>query len=356
MPQLLEPLTARSSFQRLATFEFRARMLAQQELVPCWLSLILLTASLHSCQCFNTSICKDIVRPDLFLFIAIPSSNPDRREAIRQTWKAKSWSSAHAMQHWKTSTGGSIQQTFFFLSDEELSDGDIKGEAEAHKDLRFVSMESSPEQYGVVHMVFHAMEYAVRHYTLRFFIKADDDSYINLPAWLQKLPSLCEDKSHCLKEHLAGGTEVTGWKSMHDDENSRFNDPDFFAATGLATYPKYHGGAGYVISGDIVEAMVAANSLSGLRFGLHHEDASVGLWMAGLNVRHFNNSDLRILAQNHWFWDGDLDALTQDDACGFDPFLILHPLKDPKQMFQAHRLASNCSELHLHNATTSLPL
>lgn len=258
------------------------------------------------------------------------------------------------MQPLKTLSGTSPQQIFFFLSDEYRQDRDTQGEAEAHKDMRFVSMEGRQGQYGVVHMVFHAMEYAISHYRLRFFIKADDDTYINLPAWLHKLPQLCEDKDHCLREHLAGGTEVTGWKSMHDDENSRFNDPDFAAATGLATYPKYHGGAGYVVSGDIVEAMVAANSLSGLRFGLHHEDASVGLWMAGLNVRHFNNSDLRILAQNHWFWDGDLSALTSEDACGPGAFLILHPLKEPQQMYQAHRLAMNCS--HQNQPSLVLPL
>ena len=303
---------------------------------------------------FAYDLCSSNIRPDLFLFIAIPSSNPERRQAIRHTWKANQGSAHHGVQHWKLTTGTPAQQTIFFLSDDKQKDRDTQGEAEAHKDIRFVSMDSRLGQYGVVHMVFHAMEYATSHYTLRFFIKADDDTYINLPAWLHKLPQLCEDKERCLKEHLAGGTEVTGWKSMHDDENSRFNDPDFAAATGLAMYPKYRGGAGYVVSGDIVEAMVAANTLSGLRFGLHHEDASVGLWMAGLNVRHFNNSDLRILAQNHWFWDGNLDALTSEDACGADPFLILHPLKDPKQMLQAHRLTLTCSQKDHTNVT--LPL
>ncbi len=308
----------------------------------CWLPLTLLISQVTSSSAFD--ICANTFRPDLFLFIAIPSSNHERRTAIRETWKAKAWSSGQALQHFKTSSGSSIHQIFFFLAEDEQHVTDIQGEAEAYKDIRFVSMESQPEQYGVVHMVFHAMEYAVGHYNLRFFLKADDDTYINLPAWLHKLPTMCSDKDHCRKEHLVGGTEVTGWKTMHTDENARFNDPHFAAATGLTVYPKYHGGAGYVVSGDIVEAMVAANSLSGLRFGLHHEDASVGLWMAGLNVRHFNNSDLRILAQNHWFWDGNMEALTDEDACGADAFLILHPLKDPKQMLQAHRLVTACSK------------
>lgn len=104
----------------------------------------------------------------------------------------------------------------------------------------------------------------------------------------------------------------------HGQKDHPHNSDEFYAHTGLATYPKYMVGGGYVISSDVASALVITDQLVGLR-QYTVEDAAFGYWLSAWNLRHVHHPRFRCAASVSIFMWCKKQAETVSDCIhGFD--------------------------------------
>jgi len=99
---------------------------------------------------------------------------------------------------------------------------------------------------------------------------------------LQVLRSLCVSPSS-ERERLYLGRSVSS-ALINTQPRYRWNNAPYLEHTGGAEYLPFMLGGGHVLSRDLVAALLLLRRRVGLVFTLI-EDATVGLWLAGMHVR-----------------------------------------------------------------------
>lgn len=131
----------------------------------------------------------------------------------------------------------------------------------------------------------------------------------------------------------------------HDQPDHPHNSDEFWAHSGLAMYPKYMVGGGYVISDDVARMLIATEQTVGLK-SYTVEDAAFGYWLQPWDLRHVNHTRFRTIANECCFEPGhtNVDILPgiAKDLCSALPWLVLHKVVETEQMRILGKHVRNC--------------
>ena len=203
--------------------------------------------------------------PKVGLFIGVPSVHANCREAIRESWGRLA-----------TREHGVVLR--FFASPDEDADAQeedcygFTSGLEECGDMVYIDEESLLNGHtGVAQQVQLLFEHATTFFNPAYVMKADDDTFVNIPVVLSVLAAQASSRSAVYFGRLPEGPELLrgGWS------NSSSSYPE--DALKRSALPIYAAGPGYVITGSAVRAMVADNTL----MELHHDVMTTQLWAWG---------------------------------------------------------------------------
>ena len=235
--------------------------------------------------------------PKVNLFIGVPIMSPKKRAAIRETWG-----------------GVATQQDSivlrFFMEEQESRNTEDECIGEAPQESRcsdtvyighdFLSGNTLFKgQDGVTQKVYLLFEYAVTHFEPAFVMKADDDTFVNIPVVLAVLA-----------------------------QNALDHTPLYFGHVVDGCIP-YCAGPAYVISGAAIHAVVAANNIIGLPH-LYDEDVVVGRWLSGFLMHILGEDEAGVTIVG--FFESDKEPVPAEAAFCPDaerPLAWIHGLKAP---------------------------
>lgn len=120
--------------------------------------------------------------------------------------------------------------------------------------------------------------------TARYVFKTDDDSFVNVTNLWSGISTACPNDCN----NLYYGRLVQNYQ-VEEDAKHKWHNAEYLAQMGgVNKYAPYMQGAGYVLSHSLVSTLMLTNRDSGLVF-TPIEDASVGLWLAPLNVHRVDS-------------------------------------------------------------------
>ncbi|CAK0786752.1 hypothetical protein CVIRNUC_009966 [Coccomyxa viridis] len=275
--------------------------------------------------------------PSYHVFIGIPSASQERRAAIRESWGKlvrESYSSEVIMRffvHEDCGTRGPCD-------DAEAGFGDIIYTRDRDDELGPLA----EGQEGVTQRVYLMFEHAVSNNDARFVMKADDDTFINVPALLHMLHKLSSDSNRFF---YIGMRLTRDWLYGEEEKLAALAKEDIGENDGyLSTYMQ---GGAYILSKEAVEGIVALNHATGLRF-LHYEDVAVGVWVSGMRLQFVTDQDIGYHFVGHAnFWDQErLNTLKVKDNFCEDadmPFAWIHPLKQSETLLEVAHTSGACN-------------
>lgn len=271
-------------------------------------------------------------RPSIFLFIGIISArnNWDRRQAVRDAWG-------------DASQVTSKSATRFFVPSDGPVDGSGPVELAAKQD--FVWLRGDNSYRTIAAATLAVFRHVVATYDFSFVLKADDDSFVNVPALIQALMQQCRHPL-CNNEGIYLGQQVEGIVVTHHQPKHPHNSDDFWRHSGLATYPKYMAGGGYVISDDVARMLIATQQTVGLK-SYTVEDAAFGYWLQPWDIRHINHTRFRTIGSECCFEPGhsSTEVLPEisKDLCSAWPWLVLHKVAETEQMRILGQCVRSCA-------------
>lgn len=208
---------------------------------------------------------------DLLILMPTTSEELARREAVRGGW-TKYLASPHceACRRYK------VHAVFVVGSEGNVTASHI--EAKEKGDLGVEELHDfRREGLSDSRRTLLSIRYAVRHFTFRFLLKCNLDSWV----YVDRLLELFETRKLWKRALLyAGNFEAGDGAAANQDENSKWYDPLYPALTGFDRYPKHAKGAGYILSRLLAEAL--ANEPDDYWADLPCEDVAVGFWLAAV--------------------------------------------------------------------------
>eukprot|EP01023_Acetabularia_acetabulum_P010426 TRINITY_DN14753_c1_g2_i1.p2 TRINITY_DN14753_c1_g2~~TRINITY_DN14753_c1_g2_i1.p2 ORF type:complete len:190 (+),score=24.14 TRINITY_DN14753_c1_g2_i1:1-570(+) len=164
----------------------------------------------------------------------------------------------------------------------------------------------------------------------------------------------CETPA-CKKERLYLGFEKTDSPVLRDasqTDHPEWINTEYFDVIKHDIYIPYMMGGGYILSGDLVEMLVQMQRSVGL-FWSPIEDATVGLWMVGMDIRRVSDQ-MAFLTQGFecCFYDfpdrpqhPDIgtNRLIMDVCLQKQPRLVLHSVKNTTLMKQLGWRIKQCN-------------
>lgn len=274
----------------------------------------------------------------LFLFIGILSGRGyrHRRLAVRESWSGKA------------QIPGVVVSKFVLSEDERTPQ--VEKEVEAYDDVIFVK--EATNYKSILFKTFFVMEYAVRHFDVKFVLKTDDDAFIHVTPMVHQLRALCETPG-CAQERLYIGKMATSSEVLLQPGH-KWNNEVFHNHTGLKQYPNYMMGGGYVISGEVCRVLVDVHARMHLKF-TPIEDATLGFWLMAMDLRHIDHPKFYTWAAPCCFKSPIRKQGTRlttrfqmteefaEDLCSDDPWLVLHKIDSPTKMRFVGTQVSNCT-------------
>ena len=141
--------------------------------------------------------------------------------------------------------------------------------------------------------VLFALTHAAATYkTLRFFVRSGDDAHFRIDQFMLRIaPRHVDDSlpsSRALAPAPAPHFVMGSWYTPSDENptnNLEAKWGNLKAAYGIAGWPRYPSGMGYVLGGGVARALAAVHAAVGLADGFP-EDGLVGMWVAGMSLRN----------------------------------------------------------------------
>ncbi|KAL6785480.1 hypothetical protein ACKKBF_B00425 [Auxenochlorella protothecoides x Auxenochlorella symbiontica] len=278
------------------------------------------------------------VAEPLFLFIGILSGRGyrHRRLAVRDAW------SSNATRH------GAVVAKFVLSEDERTPQ--VEKEVDSFQDIIFVGQRTNYK--SILYKTYHVLEYAVRHYDVKFVLKTDDDAFIYVAPLVAQLRALCEHPD-CEGERIYMG-RMAHHSEVLLQQGHKWNNDIFYNHTGLKTYPTYAMGGGYVLSGEVARLLVDTHERMSLKF-TPIEDATVGFWVSAMDLRQIDHPRFYTWAAPCCFKAPvrkagrrvvtrfALDPEFERGLCSDDPWLILHKIDSPTKMRHVGARVANCT-------------
>ncbi|CAL5223668.1 g6216 [Coccomyxa viridis] len=276
---------------------------------------------------------------DVLLFVGILSGRGyrHRRLAVREAW-------ANQCQK----PGVSVCR--FMLSEDEVTP-QVSKEVEEHGDIVLVREKTNYK--SILLKTFFVLEYAIKHYDVRFILKTDDDAYVHVEALVHQLRLLCISPD-CRNERLYMGRMCTESEVLLQPGH-KWNNIVFYNHTGLKTYPNYMMGGGYILSGDVSKMLLDINAKLHLKF-TPIEDATLGFWLMSMDLRHVDHPKMYTYAVPCCFKapvrkEGQrivtrfqLQDDIEEEICSNDPWIILHKIDSPTKMRYIGSKVASCNK------------
>eukprot|EP01023_Acetabularia_acetabulum_P039705 TRINITY_DN38281_c0_g1_i4.p1 TRINITY_DN38281_c0_g1~~TRINITY_DN38281_c0_g1_i4.p1 ORF type:complete len:283 (+),score=21.69 TRINITY_DN38281_c0_g1_i4:78-851(+) len=239
----------------------------------------------------------------------------------------------------------------------------MEQEVNDNGDFLFVQQSRRQKRFDL-NRVYRMFEYVAERYQASFVLKTDDAAYVNVPVLIKYLQNQCENEN-CLHERLYIGYEQNNSPVMRDTSQSAFKqwiNQKYYEVIKSDVYIPYMMGGGYILSGDLVEILVSTHRNIGL-FWSPIEDATVGMWLAGLNIRR--------VTDQHSFLTQDFDCCFYEfpdmpwhpwigynrlvvDVCKTDtPRLILHSISNSTFMKTLGWRVRRCDFTAIYQHTTT---
>ncbi|CAL5222146.1 g4468 [Coccomyxa viridis] len=195
-------------------------------------------------------------------------------------------------------------------------------------------------QAGVTQRVYLMMQHAQANYDLKLFMKADDDTFVNVPIMLNALRESVKDRfvyiGYPIKKTVQneGADLAQAWLDDLVDEGD-------WAPTMSSAYMQ---GGAYILSKEAVDAIVAVNHATGLRY-LRDEDHTVGTWVSPMHLKYLSGDDVGL-----FFWPWGFQAGYIQEAENYcqeahQPIGWVHMLKKRDDMLEVFRLAQSCGDI-----------
>jgi len=294
-----------------------------------------------SSQSPSTSLDVQTNKKKLFLFVGILSGRGfrHRRTAARTAWT-------------KAAQQPGLVVCKFILSEDERTP-QVDQELAEYNDIIFTSEKTNYK--SILFKTFFALQYPDDMYDVSFVLKTDDDAFVNIPALISQLKSLCETPD-CVNERIYMG-RMARHSEVLLQPGHKWNNDAFYQHTGLTMYPNYMMGGGYVVSGPVCRALTEMHRRVGLKF-TPIEDASIGFFLAPFDVRHIDHPKFytwaapccfrppqrrengRYLIKAGLF---ELDEKFEENLCSEDPWVILHKIDSPSKMRVVADKYANCT-------------
>jgi len=204
---------------------------------------------------------------DLILAVTSSIGNHLQRLAVRKTLK-----------RWSSLLPG-VRLVFFVGSAIDEIGSTIKHEMSTYGDIVALSVDESYDALTL--RTLKIFEWVSQHYRdADFLMKMDDDTFVQLDKLVDILRTF---RSQLLyMGHFFHQQEV-----YHDVSEKNF-EPFFDARI----YPPYASGSGYILSMRLVQFLVDSWHTTGPNLKLfRNEDASVGMWLLGLNITRVHRDD-----------------------------------------------------------------
>ena len=210
--------------------------------------------------------------PKVGLFIGVPSMHANRREAIRGSWGRLA-----------TREHGVVLR--FFASRDEDADAQeedcygFTSGLEECGDMVYIDEESLLNGHtGVAQQVQLLFEHATTFFNPAYVMKADDDTFVNIPVVLSILAAQASSRSAVFFGTLPEEPDFS------EAEVGQPSSPYPEDALKRSALPIYAAGPGYVITGSAVRAMVADSTLMELHYDVH-DSSVVSVGLSSLQVR-----------------------------------------------------------------------
>jgi hypothetical protein len=199
--------------------------------------------------------------------------------------------------------------------DETVAIQKLVEEQESYGDIVQVR---SPDTYGgLTQKTIETIRWAHRAYNPKFLMKCDDDSLVNIPLLYEELfnstGAPTEDSAPL----------YWGWFHSKPEVRSDLSDKNHDTYTDAAGYwPTYASGSGYILSRKVVAFLDGFLSGSIMPRIYRNEDASLGLWLQGLELSRRNDNRFNLpkcqpgLIVHH--------PTTPDEMRRLFPFIKLH--------------------------------
>lgn len=210
--------------------------------------------SKDSLSTYRSKVCKE--KSTLILVVTSAATATKRRNAIRSTI----WRQAESLD----------VAVVFALT--ETTDADIVLEAERHQDIIMLRVLESYDTLSLKTLeLIRWVWFNCNH--VRFFMKTDDDSYVQLGLLLDKVSTITD--KHTYMGYIFYNQEV------YRDPGEKNYEPHYDGKV----YPPYASGSGYILSMSLVHHIANSHEAGQPTWKLtRNEDAAVGLWLAGLNI------------------------------------------------------------------------
>mmetsp|Transcript_125729 Transcript_125729/g.363720 ORF Transcript_125729/g.363720 Transcript_125729/m.363720 type:complete len:333 (-) Transcript_125729:112-1110(-) len=207
----------------------------------------------------------DATHYDLFIVIPAHAREKARRDAIRKSWFGYAASSrCEACARHPTKA--------MFCVGNESDVAESRAEAAANGDM-FVLEKFGQDTYYTERSTktLQCISHAVRHYSFRFILKTDTDSWV----FLDRLLSAFDSRSLWAKRKLYAG--MISRNTSPIAAGDKWCDSVYPAVTGLRQYPDHAKGAGYILGIDLAAYLAGQAEDTFEKF--HMEDAGVGSWL-----------------------------------------------------------------------------
>eukprot|EP01026_Neomeris_dumetosa_P059757 TRINITY_DN5591_c0_g1_i1.p1 TRINITY_DN5591_c0_g1~~TRINITY_DN5591_c0_g1_i1.p1 ORF type:complete len:418 (+),score=41.99 TRINITY_DN5591_c0_g1_i1:256-1509(+) len=234
----------------------------------------------------TSELVSDESKPFLFIFIGIISGrqNQEQRQAVRDSWS----NDCQSLEAVKCQFILSNHSQSLFNNQTKVNDS-LTLENEEYGDMVFLNAEE-----GYTNLAYKTLElfqYVTKYYNVSFLLKTDDDAFVFPDRLYNYLLKFCPS-TVCPEERLFIGSERRGSEVVlkaSDPHGDKWENYEFYKHTGVGTYLPYMLGGGYILSGPVLDVLVYTYEKTGLIF-TKMEDASVGLWLGGMDVRRIDDS------------------------------------------------------------------
>eukprot|EP00834_Sanchytrium_tribonematis_P008896 NODE_1259_length_1583_cov_0.318733.p1 type:complete len:304 gc:universal NODE_1259_length_1583_cov_0.318733:446-1357(+) len=229
-----------------------------------WKYAIILILFIITIFSFKSAWLSQPSKPNYNMIIAITTSIQDyqRRMAVRNTWK-------------KNIPKDSI--LIFFMGQSNFTHQQAHHaqlEIDNHQDVVLLDMVDSYRNLTIKMTKIH--EYVADHFTANWLFKTDTDVWINVDR-LMKLYKNYQPRTVISK--LAKNFDVLKSGSF---KNLVYSN---------SKYPTFPSGCGYGLSFDIVQYLAQQSKLKWLKI-MPNEDATLGVWLSGLNTTLIHTNDI----------------------------------------------------------------
>jgi hypothetical protein len=230
------------------------------------------------------------IDPFVTLLVVVPSTGSaeetNYRKVVRETWGRRIVERTHSTPH--LPRGKARGMLLFFFGTKGFTRDrieELEAENDIHKDIVFFKdFEDSYVNLSAKMILIHEwfQDNKESWPSMRMILKTDTDVWFNVPKMMHLVDQYGTRKT-MVGYRYANNARLVSGKFANLEYSGRF-------------YPQYMAGAGYLLTPDISE-FVVTNYRSGWFHPMPNEDAMLGIWISGTDVKFVHSPHFKPLIE-----------------------------------------------------------